>query len=480
MLRRLKKALPCKRVRILRRVSPDREVINVKGFRVLRTFAFLLPVAFIALLEIARVLFLADRVPRSLEALIAVTFLTLAAILFSYQIFAYIDSVHGEVSRRNRQLDTLYRTGVAINSTLGLRETIQLIIDEARALLKATSGELALTRPVLDLEGSGHAIYFSGFDPRDCRVQNRPRMSGLNGEVLRTGKPLRIDHRVEHEGSVALPPGHFPFDSILSVPLKNVSGECIGAITLVKMVGEPPFNEDDEALLVNFANQAAIAIVNASLYEQVRSLTVLEERERIARDMHDGLGQVFAYLSIEMKIMDDLLAAGKTEEAARRLKSVRATAEDTSVDVRETIVNLRTPLLPEEDLLSALNKYLKDFSERNEIKVDLVVDGALPEFSRGAQIQIICIIQEALANVRKHAAAGNIEVGMFAENGTRTVWVRDDGHGFDPAAVSRRGRHLGLSVMEERAREARGELSVKSRPGEGTTVEILFGPAEEQ
>lgn len=460
-------------------LSLNRQTISNKGFRTLKLLGFLVPVAFIVLLETGRLTVLDGRIPRTLEAVIAVAFLALGAIFFSYRIFGYIDSVHGEVSRRSGQLATLYKTGVAINSTLGLHDTIQLIIDEARVLLKATAGELVLREPVLELKSSGHAVYFSGFDPKRCRVRSRPRMSGLNGEVLSTGKPLRVDHRVDHPSSAALPPGHIRFDSVLSVPLTNVSGECIGTITLVKTVGEPPFSDDDEALLVSFANQAAIAIVNASLYEQVRYLTVLEERERIARGMHDGLGQIFAYLSIEMKIIDDLLATGKVEEAKKRLEPLRTTAEDTSVDVRETIVNLRTPLLPQEDLLSALNKYLKDFSERNEIKVNLAVDdGAAPEFPRLAQIQIICIIQEALANVRKHAEAGHIEVKMFADNGAREVWVIDDGRGFVPAEVPARGRHLGLAVMEERAREAGGRLTIKSNPGEGTGVGIIFPSSE--
>lgn len=459
----------------------NRHTISRKGFRALKLLGFLAPLAFIVLLETGRLSLLDGRVSRTLEAVIAVVLLALGAIFFSRGVFGYIDSVHGEVSRRSEQLATLYKTGVAINSTLGLKDTIQLIIDEARVLLKATAGELVLREPVLDFESSGHAVYFSGFNPEKCRVDTRPRMSGLNGEVLSTGNPVRLDHRVDHQASVALPPGHIPFDSVLSVPLTNTSGEVMGCITLIKKTGLPPFSADDEALLVSFANQAAIAIVNASLYEQVRYLTVLEERERIARGMHDGLGQIFAYLSIEMKIIDDLLASGKIDEAQKRLEPLRATAEGTSVDVRETIVNLRTPLLPEEDLLSALNKYLKDFSERNEINVKLEVDdGDGPDFPRLAQIQIICIVQEALANVRQHAAAGNIEVRMSTGNGSREIWVVDDGRGFDPGDTPESDRHMGLAVMAERAREAGGRLKIKSRPGEGTRVGIIFADGSAQ
>lgn len=460
-------------------LKPGRRNAGRKGFRALKLLGFLVPLAFIVLLEAARMIFLDGVVTRLFEAIIAVGLLALGAVIFSRAVFTYIDGVHGEVSRRSEQLATLYKTGVAINSTLGLKDTIQLIIDEARVLLKATAGELVLREPVLELEGSGHAVYFSGFDPENCGVEARPQMRGLNGEVLSTGRPIRADHRVDHHASVALPPGHIQFDSVLSVPLTNTSGNVLGCITLIKKVGEPPFSSDDEALLVSFANQAAIAIVNASLYEQVRYLTVLEERERIARGMHDGLGQIFAYLSIEMKIIDDLLASGDIEEAQKRLEPLRRTAEDTSVDVRETIVNLRTPLLPQEDLLSALNKYLKDFSERNEIKVMLNVDdGSVPEFPRPAQIQIICIIQEALANVRQHAGASNIEVSMSADNGSKEVWVSDNGCGFDPEKAPESDRHLGLAVMGERAREAGGNLTIESSPGQGTKVGIIF-PSED-
>lgn len=446
-----------------------------KGFRYLRWLGFVAPLTFIVFLEVGRHYFLHEKVSRLVEVVISVIFLALGAVFFSRQVFDYIDRAHNKVSKQREQLATLYKTGVAINSALDLKETIQFIIDEARILLGAAAGELVLLEPVLDLEDSGHAAYFSGFDPGKCGISERPRLAGLNGEVLRTRRALRVDHRADHPASVDLPPGHMPFSSVLSVPLKNTQGECIGAITLIKTENDPPFTSDDEGLLVSFANQAAVAIVNASLYEQVRHLTVLEERERIARGMHDGLGQIFAYLSMEMKVIDDLLAAGKIEEAQKRLAPLRSTVEDTSVDVRETIVNLRTPFSPREDMFSILEHYLKDFSERNEINVDLQVDnGAAPGFPRAAQVQIMYIIQEALANVRKHARAGNIRVTVTAQNGGSEVWVTDDGCGFTPAETSRQGRHLGLAVMSERAQVAGGSLKIDSAPGQGTSVGFVF------
>ncbi|MEK7817754.1 MAG: GAF domain-containing protein, partial [Actinomycetota bacterium] len=233
-------------------LKPGRRNTVGKGFRALKLLGFLVPLAFILLLEAVRVIFLDGMTSRRFEAVIAVGLLALGAIIFSRAIFTYIDGVHGEVSRRSEQLATLYKTGVAINSTLGLKDTIQLIIDEARVLLKATAGELVLSEPVLDMEGSGHAVYFSGFNPEGCEVASRPHMGGLNGEVLKNGKPLRVDHRVDHPGSVALPAGHLEFDSVLSVPLTNTSGNVLGCITLIKQMGEPPFSSDDEALLVSF------------------------------------------------------------------------------------------------------------------------------------------------------------------------------------------------------------------------------------
>lgn len=457
--------------------SKDR---NKGVLRALKVLCFIVPVSVFGLLELGRLFILNGQVPRLLETIIIMNFLALGALLFSHRIFKYIDGVHREVSRSNRQLATLYKTGVAINSTLGLRDTIQLIIDEARVQLGATAGELVLKKPVLELQGDGHAVYFSGFDPSHCQVRSRSRLAGLNGLVLKTREPLRMDARQKHPASMELPPGHIQFESILSVPLTNVSGECFGAITLVKKTGEEPFTAGDEALMVNYANQAAIAIVNASLYEQVRHMSLLEERERIAREMHDGLGQIFAYLNIEMKIIDDLLASGKTEEAAEKLESLRLTAEDTSVDIRETIVNLRTSLLPGEDLQSALEDYIKDYGERNEIEASLSFNGGTPpQFTRAAQIQLICIVQEALANVRKHARARHVKVEMFCDQGAREVWVIDDGAGFIYDEVPAHGRHLGLTVMAERARETGGELRIESEPGKGTRIGVVLPASDE-
>lgn len=433
----------------------------------------------LALLETGR-FFLNSRVPYLLEAAIAMASLALAAGFVTRGITNYMDGVHDKVSRRNRQLATLYRTGMAINSPLGLNETIQLIVDEARTQTGASAGKLFLKKHILAVEGEGHAVFYSGFDPSSCMIQSESHLIGLNGLVLKTNKPLRVDSRQEHPGSAQLPPGHMPFESVLSVPLTEASGDCIGSITLVKEAGPGPFTSDDEALLVSFANQAAMAIVKASLYEQVRHLSLLEERERIAREMHDGLGQIFAYMSIELKILEDLLASGDIEKAMKRLEPLRLTAEETSVDVRETIVNLRTPLLPEEDLQEVLGRYLRDFAERNEIKTVLTLGngGAPPDFTRPAQIQLICIIQEALANVRKHARAQNVEVKMLARNGSREVWVIDDGCGFSPADVPDHGKHLGLTMMEERAREEGGVLKIESEPGKGTMLGIVFAAGD--
>lgn len=392
--------------------------------------------------------------------------------------FRHTHDARDSAETDNRQLRILYETGMAINSAMGLKETIRLILDEARQQTGASAGKLILSRPIVDLPAGEHAVFYSGFDPSVCEVKAKSRLRGLNGLALKSHGPLRIQDRKSHPGSAVLPPGHIPFESLLSVPLLDDSLEAIGALVLVKPEGARPFNANDEVLLANFANQAAAAIIKESMNEQLRHLSVMEERQKIARNLHDGLGQVFAYLSIETKIVDDLLIAGDIAAARKHLEQLGKAASDTSVDVRETIVNLRTPLDDGQDLRTALETYLKNYAERNAVNTVLTVDGEMPVFSRSAQIQLICIVQEALSNVRKHANATEIRVNMLPRNGSTELWVIDDGKGFVPELVPGHGGHAGLNFMKERAREAGGLLQIKSTPGEGTAVGIIIAAEE--
>jgi signal transduction histidine kinase len=221
-----------------------------------------------------------------------------------------------------------------------------------------------------------------------------------------------------------------------------------------------------------------------TLTKQVQRLAVAEERDRLAREMHDGLAQVLAYLLVRLDTIEGLVERGRTAEAIREVQRLRASGEEAYADVREAIAGLRTrPEAGAAGLAAALREYGAQFADRTGVDVSfdarsLDADGGA--LSPAAELQLMRIAQEALTNVRKHARAAHVAVGFWRDATAWHLTVRDDGTGFDPEAPApnlaasndpgKRTAHFGLPIMRERAQSLGGTLAVDSRTGVGTTV----------
>jgi len=228
-------------------------------------------------------------------------------------------------------------------------------------------------------------------------------------------------------------------------------------------------------VLGGLANLAAIAVENARLQERVQSVAVLDERERIAREIHDGVGQVLGYVNTKAQAVKVLLDAGKTTEAQAQLAQLEEAAREVYADLREAILGLRTEISPERQLMPALQEYVRRFGEASGIVTELIVEGDPARYAilPTTELHLIRIIQEALTNVRKHAMARRAAVQFLERNGILTVSVTDDGQGFDP--VQSRGGTLprfGLQTMRERAEAIGGTFSIRTRDGPGTEVVV--------
>ncbi len=244
-------------------------------------------------------------------------------------------------------------------------------------------------------------------------------------------------------------------------------------------------DRSDELDVLAHAFETMRQQLRASLAEVAawnRAEAALEERERIAHEMHDGLGQVLGYVNTKTLAVARLLDVGKVEEARTQVGQLEAVAKEVSSDVREAILGLRTTLGPDQDFLTALREYLEGYERQSGIEVKLEVDvpeGRLgPQFA--AEIQFLRIAQEALTNVRKHAQARHAVVRLLAMPGELCLVVEDDGQGFDPAHQTPEGwPRFGLKTMRERAIAAGGSLRVESRVGGGTRV-VACVPQEQQ
>jgi two-component system nitrate/nitrite sensor histidine kinase NarX len=188
--------------------------------------------------------------------------------------------------------------------------------------------------------------------------------------------------------------------------------------------------------------------------------------------MHDNLAQTLGYLNLKVSIAEERLSSGQIAQAQASLLKLKQIAREAYTDARETIFSLRTTASSELGLLPTLREYLAEYRAYYGVDVRLVVDDeSLPEFPADVGIQIACIIQEALTNVRKHARASKAWVRFEQEGDRVRISVEDDGQGFDPAQVAGKGRqYFGLQIMRERAESVGGELELDARPGQGMRV----------
>jgi|YNPNPStandDraft_1061719.scaffolds.fasta_scaffold01675_3 signal transduction histidine kinase len=216
--------------------------------------------------------------------------------------------------------------------------------------------------------------------------------------------------------------------------------------------------------------------------ESVEAVSMAYERERISQELHDRIAQLLGYLHLRAQSARQALAAGRVSEASLTLQHIERLAEMAYSEVREAILGLRSSRC--ENVEEALRQYLAYYQERWRIGVEWSVeDRRALQLSPLVELQMVCVIQEALTNVRKHAQADRVRLVLTAEGDWAVLTIQDDGIGFDPERTE--AGHFGLQIMQERCQNVGGQLRVESEPGQGTRLEIrlplqrLAGIAEE-
>jgi signal transduction histidine kinase len=222
----------------------------------------------------------------------------------------------------------------------------------------------------------------------------------------------------------------------------------------------------------------------AKLLEHQRALAMFQERDRVARELHDSLGQVLGFVKMQAGSARALLARNQVPEADACLARLAAVAQDAHADVREYILGARAGMSAGGGFLPALEDYLRRFRENYGIaaRLDVAAELSAQALEPTVEAQLLRIIQEALTNVRKHARARGVDIRLGVSNGRAEAVVRDDGAGFEAAALeSAEGQTFGLRFMRERAEEVGGAVQVRSAPGQGTqiiiSVPLQVGPS---
>ena len=257
--------------------------------------------------------------------------------------------------------------------------------------------------------------------------------------------------------------------SFLGVPIASRQG-VIGAFYLTEKEGAAEFGSADQELIELLAAHAAIAITNARLHERSRELSVLEERNRLALDLHDAVSQKLYSLVLTAEAAGTLLERNADEARAKVVK-LQGIARDALDELRSLIFELRPPDLARDGLCGALRKHVEVLRRVQSANVAMEGDLDLASDPR-RDAEVFRIAQEAVQNALRHAHANRVLVRLGRENGRLQLDVVDDGVGFDPQAPEVRSQRLGLTSMEQRAERIGGYLEIRSTKGEGTTVHL--------
>jgi len=362
---------------------------------------------------------------------------------------------------------------LAVASKLSVEEVLQRLVDSARELADAQYAALGIP----DGEGGFRRFLVAGMsDQLIAAMGPLPRTHGMLGAMLDAAAPYRTEDIHEDPRFRGWWPRRHPdMRSFLGVPI--VSGdEVIGAFYLTEKQGAATLDADDEAVIELLASHAAIAITNARLYERSRELSIISERNRLALELHDVVSQKL--FSVMLTAEAAAAQLDRDPDAARaQLERLRELARESLDELRSLILGLRPPELERDGLEGALRKELEMLAHVHGIEIELEVDGAAAtagsEGEGEREFAILRIAHEALNNAVRHARADHVTVHLSQRPDVVTVEVRDDGVGFDPQSAEVRSRHLGLTSMEERARELGGRLEIRSAPGAGTTVVLL-------
>ncbi|MFO7532057.1 MAG: GAF domain-containing sensor histidine kinase [Candidatus Limnocylindrales bacterium] len=361
-----------------------------------------------------------------------------------------------------RRLEALDTATVAISQELSLERVLQIIVDSVRPLVGARYAALGIP----DDHGSMERFITSGIsDRRREAVGHLPQGHGLLGLSLRQGEAVRVDDIASDPRAAGFPAGHPEMRSFLSVPVK-VEGRTIGNLYLTDKTDGQPFDDDDQRLVESFARHAGLAIHNARMHEELRQLAVLQERERIAQDLHDGSIQSLYAVSLALEDTEELMAidpVGATERIDHAIDSIHGTIQE----IRDFIMGLDPDARTAVDLLAGLTALTVEFERSTLIEVELSSDPDVP-LDPDETLQLIQLTREAMSNVARHASASKVIVNVEDRRELLRLSIIDDGRGFDTSEGQRPGHH-GLTNMHARAESLGGSLTIESND-DGTRV----------
>jgi len=355
-------------------------------------------------------------------------------------------------------------SGESVLLTVGVVSTAYAIaifrfhaIDPVPAARTAVLQQMREGMFIVDLEGRVIDV-----NPSAAAIVGIPKAK-LRGKLLSEVMPfntiaiLQMDSEEIGQNEITLEEGNLARQYNLNVTLlRDRNGDLIGKLILLHDITER-------------------RRAQTRLLEEQSVVATLQERDRLARELHDSIGQVIGYVGIQAQTVRKYISEGNNEKAESLLERLVEVAKDTHADVRESILNLKTTSMQDWAFIPALKSYLDNFQKNHDIHTELVLLDGIGEdkFDSRAGIQLLRVIQEALTNTRKHSDAHNIKVSIERIGIDMVITVTDDGRGFDYSQFDGYNEsHFGLTFMRERMAQIGGSLEIDSKPGKGTLVKL--------
>jgi signal transduction histidine kinase len=428
-------------------------------------------ICFVAVVEALSDSLLDAALPFPRNAIFVTGIVAAVAMVAAWFAFRLIDRLtadllqrHEDLQSSNAALRAVYDVSLAVSTETDLDVTMAMIVDRARRLLDVDAALLVLGGPdgEMRLRASNAkpgviAAVAAGDDGR-----SRVGRDGMAGAGCSPSGGLASYLAPGYQVGLEAPVGH------------GTSG--VGVLG-VATTAPREFCQADVETLTALATQVGLALEAARLRAEIKLLAVQGERERIAREMHDGLAQVLGYVNTKSQAVGQLLADGKVPEASRQLGELAAAARSVYADVREAILNLAPPASFDGGLAAALEEYAARWAESSKLAVRFQATPEAREASLPQDVgyEVFGVAREALTNVRKHAHARRVGVSLTRAGDELVLLISDDGVGFDPNAISagpERWPHFGLAGMRERAQAVGGRIEWRSKLGSGAEVEL--------
>lgn len=373
------------------------------------------------------------------------------------------------VADRTRELSALYEVTAVASEALDLDATLKRLLERSLEAMNAQMGAIHL----LDEQHQTIRLAVHQGVPQQVidEVECMQQGAGFGDWIVQRREPLLVPDITKHPCMAHTAVSRMCPQAFLGVPMR-AKGKVLGVLCAFREA-QWPFNAEDVALLASIGDQVGVVVENARLRQQAEAAAVMEERGRLARDLHDSVTQSLYSVTLFAEAIRRFMADGNGRQTQDYLDQLSETAQQALKEVRLLVYELRPSLLQQEGLVGALQQRLNTVEKRANVQAQLVEEGQL-RLKKHVEVSLYHIAQEALNNSLKHAAASAVTVRIRGMQDRVELEVCDDGKGFDPATIGK-GGGVGMVSMRERIEKLGGSLQIISAPGQGTRICVQVG-----